>query len=153
MDKKQIACVAAIGAVVGITTCAVIQTIIGNKETKALLKKGQVLREETNRLIDLYNRDFVAYSRSYEIPIYSFSSKEECEKVIKQLRNILTKNKFVTVANYIMLINQTPSFEDYDYGWTNLYNVSIFSFLNKEHGRVYGIRFPDPILARLLHID
>lgn len=74
------------------------------------------------------------YSESYtDINDIEFSSREEAEKVITAMEDIVVTYGFVTVADYLDLINvKSKTYKDTKYGWTDVH-ANITKVRGKYH--------------------
>lgn len=74
----------------------------------------------------------------------SYGSYQEAEEVLRQMRAFLAKKGFVTVADYYIFSNQSPTPSSYDFGWMRLDKVTVYNY-GKEGARRFGLKFPEPM--------
>lgn len=73
---------------------------------------------------------------------YLMSTREDCERVLDEMNEILDQQGFVTVATLKELIGYPSTHVDWKYGWTTLINVTP---LQTQDG--FLIDFPHPVVV------
>lgn len=77
------------------------------------------------------------WGKSYRYDNLIYHSKDDAERVISDMQNIIKMYGRVTIADYYYLNDRRCNFKDDDYGWTDLEGTTI---TNVKSG--YSIEFP-----------
>lgn len=86
-------------------------------------------------------------SIEYVVKPIQFESREEAIYVLRMMKEKIQKFGYVTVANYYYISGKPEciSHAVFDYGWTNLEAVAVYSYLRKNGLRVYALALPSPM--------
>lgn len=107
--------------------------MLGTDDVEAIKIAITSLKEELNKQFGILSK-----KQSYQnYDNIVFKKREDAEKVLDQLFNLIDDYGQVTVSDLYYLVGMTPNFTDYKYGWTDLRKASI--------GRVrngYSINLP-----------
>jgi hypothetical protein len=80
----------------------------------------------------------------HSLPDVAFKTKEDAQKVLDKLREILVTESAVTAGDFLRLIDWAPTFKDDRWGWFDLANVEIREFPSgdEKEGTLYRLDLP-----------
>lgn len=126
---------------------------IGHQSIKKWVRKiEEVLKEMQENSSDCYANyvnyvNYVNYSDSrynrWNDPI-TFDTQAEAEQVLRELRDKINRTGIATVADYYTFSNQKVYPTYYNWGWTKLDQVTIYSY-GSSGIRRYALKLPDPL--------
>ena len=87
------------------------------------------------------------YTKKFDVKPIRFDLIIEAEYTLKMMRKRLKEQKVISVAHYYLLATKPEyiSYGAYNYGWTNLDDVNVYSYMVKGGKRVWGLVLPDPL--------
>jgi hypothetical protein len=81
--------------------------------------------------------------RNHRFEVLEIDSRVEAQEVLNQMNLLIDKFDVCSVADFLQMVQQTPTSADYKFGWEELGNVSVVS----SRGSYY-LDLPDPIQLR-----
>lgn len=131
-----------------------VRTLQLEDPTNSLSSTPDYLEERVKKLEEAVwpkNIDYGSYSYSNSmapaVKEVGFESRGEAIHILERMRDKIKKFGCITIAEYYYISGKPEyvSYKLFDYGWTNLNNVAIYSYLKKGGPRVYGLKLPDPL--------
>ena len=133
-----------------------VRTLQLEDPTNSLSSTPDYLEERVKKLEEAVwpkNIDYGSYDYSHSnsmataVKEIDFESRGEAIHTLERMRDKIQKFGYITIANYYYISGKPEyiSYKLFDYGWTNLNNVAVYSYLKKGGSRVYCLTLPDPI--------
>lgn len=99
------------------------------------------------------NIDYGSHSDSMvpAVKEIGFESRGETIHILERMRDKIQKFGYITIASYYYISGKPEyiSYKLFDYGWTNLNNAGVYSYLKEGGARVYCLKLPDPLPIKL----